>query len=195
MSEPDADDEPGPTVAADRDARELMGMFDAPAFARRGQDVDYALGGLHERCRRRRVAMLEMVHVRLRQWSRAAVGPDDWSDAFRAPIVGLWTQSQAEPPRWASAPAPARRRRAIARDLAASVERFNERWSEHVARLDLAALNTMIDQYNVYYIIEKECVMGSARLAARFFKPIVRLSTASILDDHPLLPVPEPAGG
>jgi hypothetical protein len=195
MSEPDADDEPGPTVATDRDVRELMGMFDAPAFARRGQDVDYALGGLHERCRRRRAEMLEMVRVRLRQWSRAAVGPDDWSDAFRAPIDGLWTPSRAEPPQWASTPASARQRRTIARDLAASVERFNDRWGEYVAKLDLEPLNAMIDQYNVYYLIEKECVLGSARLASRFFKPIARLSAASILADHPLLPVPEPAGG
>jgi len=195
MSEPAAEDEPGPSFATDHDARELMGMFDVPAFARRGQDVEYALSGHHERCRRRRAEMLEMVHVRLRQWSRAAVGPDDWSDAFRAPVVGLWALSQAEPPQWASAPAPTRQRRTIARDLGASVERFNDRWREHVARLDLAPLNTMIDQYNVYYIIEKECVMGSTRLASRFFKPIVRLSAASILADHPLLPVPEPAGG
>jgi hypothetical protein len=195
MSQPDADDEPGPTIATEYDARELMGLFDAPAFVRRGQDMECALAGLHNRCRLQRAGMLDMVHIRLRQWSRAAVGPDDWSDAFRASIDVLWTQSQAEPPQWAASPAPARQRRTIARDLVASIERFNDRWRRQVAKLDFGPINTMIDDYNIYYIIEKECVMSSARLASRFFEPVARLSIDSILADHPLLPVPEPAGG
>ncbi|MDR3618953.1 MAG: hypothetical protein P4L85_06345 [Paludisphaera borealis] len=195
MSELEAADEPGPNLATDRDVRELMGMFDAPAFARRGQDMEYALSGLHNRCRLQRAGMLDMVHVRLRQWSRAAVGPDDGNDAFRASIDVLWTLSQAEPPQWAASPAPTRQRRTIARDLVASVERFNDRWLRQVAKHDLQPLNAMIEQYNVYYVIEKECVMSSARLASRFFEPVAPLSIASILADHPLLPVPELAGG
>jgi hypothetical protein len=186
---------PAPTIATEQDVRELMGLFDVPAFARRGQDMEHALRGLHNRCRIQRARMLDMVHVRLRQWANAAVGPDDWSDAFRAPIDDLWTLSQAEAPRWAASPATARQRRTIARDLVASVERFNLRWRAQVAKLDVRPINTLIDQYNTYYIIEKECVLGSARLAARFFKPIVPQSIATILADHPLLPVPDPAGG
>ncbi len=194
MSGPDAGGEPSPILATDREVRELMGLFDVPAFARRGQDMDFTLSSLHGRCRAHRAGMLDMVQVRLRQWSRAAVGPDDWSDVFRAPVVGLWALSLAEPPRWAASPASTRQRRGVARDLIASVERFNDRWRRHVARLDFAPINVMIDQYNVYYIIEKECVMGSARLAARAFEPVSPVSPASILVDHPLLPVPEPAG-
>lgn len=139
--------------------------------------------------------MLDMVQVRLRQWSRAAVGPDDWRDAFRAPIDRLWALSLAEPPRWAASPASTRQRRAVARDLIASVERFNDRWRRHVAKLEFGPINAMIDRYNIYYVIEKECVMGSARLAARAFEPVGPVSAASILADHPLLPVPELAGG
>lgn len=194
MSGTDAGDEPAPIVASDPEVRELMGLFDVPAFARRGQDMDFALNGLHSRCRAARAGMLDMVHVRLRQWSRAAVGPDDWSDAFRAPVDRLWSLSLAEPPRWGASPAPTRQRRAVARDLVASVERFNDRWRRHVAKLDFAPINAMLDQYNVYYVIEKECVMGSARLAARAFKPVALVTFDSILADHPLLPVPEPAG-
>jgi hypothetical protein len=195
MSEPDAGEGPAPTFATDRDVRELMGLFDAPAFARRGQDMEFALSGLHNRCRLQRAGMLDMVQVRLLQWSRAAVGPDDWADAFRAPVDALWTLSQADPPRWAAVPGPPRVRRKIVRDLIVSVERFNDRWRRHVDKLDFGPINAMIDDYNVYYIIEKECVMGSARLAARFFEPVPRLSAGAILADHPLLPVPEPAGG
>jgi hypothetical protein len=49
----------------------------------------------------------------------------------------------------------------------------------------------VIDQYNRYYVLEKECVMGSSRLAARFFTPIPQLTPERLLRDHPLLPVPD----
>ena len=52
----------------------------------------------------------------------------------------------------------------------------------------------MIDQYNRYYVLEKECVMGSARLAARHFTPVERVTKPSLLEEHPALPVPELAG-
>jgi hypothetical protein len=48
----------------------------------------------------------------------------------------------------------------------------------------------VIEHYNRYYVLEKECVMGSARLAARFFTPIPSLTVDRLLRDHPLLPVP-----
>ena len=41
MSDDDADDSV-PIMSTDREARELMGLFDLPAFARRGQDMEYS---------------------------------------------------------------------------------------------------------------------------------------------------------
>ena len=77
--------------------------------------------------------LLDMVHMRLRQWSSAAVGPDDWP--------GVFTSSRSNPsgyfPRpsraakWASSRAPHRRRLSIGRDLAAAVTRFNRRSAEN----------------------------------------------------------------
>src|SRR5207249_10288943 len=98
------------------------------------------------------------------------------------------------PPAWAARLAPIRRRRAIARDLVASVERFNRRWARFVGELDLGPFNRMIDQYNHYYVLEKECVLGSSRLAARHFVPRARLTAESLLAQYPVLPVPEPRG-
>ena len=60
--------------------------------------------------------------------------------------------------------------RTVARDLIASVERFNKRWGQFLEALNLDPINQMIDQYNTYYVLEKECVMGSPRLAARHFR-------------------------
>ena len=180
-----------PTFRTDADLNELMGLFDAPAFARRGQDVEYALQSLHTRCVRKREELLEMVRVRLRQWAGAAVGPADWSDVLRAPIEDLWPLSGAEEPRWAEASASLRRRRAVVRDLIASVERFNARWRRFVEELDPTAINAMIADYNEFYPLEKECALGSARLARIGFRPLAPVSAASLLAEHPALPVPE----
>lgn len=180
-----------PMEVTDSETRQLLGLFDVPAFARRGQDLEYTLARLHARCARERAAMLEMVRTRLRQWAAVATGPDDWAVAFTAPIVPLWEAAGAEPPAWAARPAPARRRRAVARDLAASVDRFNRRWPKFLDGLDLDAINATIDRYNRNYLLEKECALKSARLAARHFTPRPRLTREGLLDQYPTLTAPE----
>ena len=187
----DDDEHEAPMVSVDPEIKELLGLFDVPAFARRGQELEYTLRRMHDHCRQRREEMLEMVHLRLRQWSKVAAGPEDWAPEFSAPIDFLWALTGAAEPAWAGQPAPLRQRRAVARDLKSSVERFNERWGQFLDALNLDPANKVIDQYNQYYVLEKECVMGSARLAARYFTTIPRLSPASLRQDHPLLPVPE----
>ncbi|WP_337173229.1 hypothetical protein [Paludisphaera sp.] len=165
-------------------------VFDVPSFVRRGQDVEFLLATLDERCRNGRLAMLDMVHTRLRQWAKLAIGADDWRDAFAVPVAYLWDAASAPAPNWARHAGTRRARRAVARDLVASVERFNARWAAYVDRLDTRLVNDAIENYNKYYIMEKECVLGSSRLAAQRFTPLAAVSTASILDAHPPIPVP-----
>jgi hypothetical protein len=188
----DETDETLSTLSGDIDTeiKEMMGLFDSPSFARRGLELEEMLRRIDVRCRQARGERLDMVRMRLRQWSRVAAGPDDWAGVFAAPIEPLWTLGEAEPPQWADARAPQHRRLAAARDLVAAVERFNRRWSDFLASLNLGPANVVIDHYNRYYVLEKECVMGSVRLAARFFTPIATLTTERLLRDHPLLPVP-----
>lgn len=188
----DADgSQPALNADIETEVKELMGLFDTPAFARRGQDLEITLRRLHDRCRKARGELLDMVQLRLRRWSRAVTGPDDWTNVFVAPIEPLWPLALAEPPRWADSPAPIRRQRIIAADLVAAVLRFNRRWPRFLDQLNLDPINTAIDRYNRYYLLEKECVLGSARLAARHFQPVAPLSTAVLMIDHPSLPVPE----
>lgn len=175
-------------TAADDDATIV---FDVPAFVRRGQEVAFLLASLDERCRKARIGLLDMVHMRLRQWARLAIGPDDWRDSFRAPVDFLWPAASAPAPVWASTAGSPRARRAAARDLAASVERFNVRWRAYVDRLDARLVNDAVGGYNKYYVIEKECVIGSGRLAAKGFVPIAMVSAETILAAHPPIPVPE----
>jgi hypothetical protein len=193
MSEIDAEDST-PIVSVDPEIKEILGLFDIPAFARRGLDLEYAVGRIHERCRHTRGELLEMVQLRLRQWTRVATGPDQWATVFGGPIGELWPLSHSEPPVWAAQSAPLSHRQAVARDLVASLRRFNHRWQQFLQALNLEPANQVIDQYNAYYVLEKECVMGSARLASRHFAAVPRLSTALLLGEHPLLPVPELVG-
>jgi hypothetical protein len=187
------DDGATPLVSdAELEINQILGLFDVPAFARRGSDLEFALKRLRQRIARERAALLDMVHVRLRQWAGAATSPDDWADAFAGPIVALWQLSGADRPVWAEHPTLPRRRRALARDLTASVVRFNRRWLEFLERLTLESINRYIDDYNRYYVLEKECVMGSARLAARHFVPEPRLTREGLLTEFPTLPVPSP---
>jgi hypothetical protein len=186
----DFDPDSTPIVSVDPEIKELMGLFDSPAFARRGLDVEYTVSRIHDRCRDRRGELLEMVRLRLKQWSRSVRGPDEWAPVFGGPIEDLWRLSQSEPPSWVVQSASLRQRVAVARDLIASVLRFNHRWREYLTTLNLEPSNQTIDQYNAYYVLEKECVMGSARIASRHFTPVPRLSAETLLDVYPLLPVP-----
>jgi hypothetical protein len=184
---------PPPAMYADieTEVKEMMGLFDLPAFARRGHDLEITLRRFHERCHKARLQLLDMVQLRLREWSRAVTGPDAWRTVFTRPIEPLWPLAEAEPPRWAEFPAPIRRQRVVASNLIAAVLRFNRRWEQFVKQLNLEPVNAVIDGYNRYYVLEKECVMASARLAARHFQHLPLLTTATLLDDHPPLPVPE----
>jgi hypothetical protein len=189
------DDQEGltPTLNADieTEVKEMIGLFDLPAFARRGQDVEAAERRLHDRCRAMRGELLDMVRVRLRQWAGAVTGPDDWRGVFTASIEPLWNQSVADEPHWAGAMAPSRRQLAIARDLIAAALRFNARWHRALNEVNLDPVNDAIERYNRYYVIEKECVVGSARIAARHFVPLGRIDKETLLRAHPMLPVPE----
>jgi hypothetical protein len=173
------------------DVKELLGLFDVPAFARRGQELEQSLLRLHARCRSARGSLLDMVRLRLRQWGSAVTGPAAWELVFVQSIEPLWGLAQAEPPRYSQSPATRSRQRAIAGDLISSVLRFNRRWMHFLERLNLDPTNQMIDEYNRYYVLEKECALGSSRLAARHFSPVPKLTSQALLDDHPYLPVPQ----
>ena len=176
----------------DSEIKEMLGLFDVPSFARRGQDVEYNLARLRARCGRERAAMLDMVRLRLRQWAGLATGPGIASDYFAGPIDDLWPLAGAEPPVWARASISGARRklRTVARDLVASVERFNRRWGDVLGQIDLKPLNQRIDGYNRFYLLEKECSLGSARLAARHFEPKAPIDPDQLRAEFPLLPVP-----
>ena len=129
-----------------------------------------------------------MVRLRLRQWAALATGREDCDDVFAQPIASLWDLVNEEPKAWSAERAAVRKRRQAVRHLASSVDRFNHRWEHFVRKLDLNPINQRIEQYNRYYVLEKECVLGSSRLAMRHFVPRRQVTVEDLLEDHPLLP-------
>ena len=180
-----------PLGGIEAEIKELLGLFDVPAFARRGQDVEHSRIRLRWRCAKTRDAMLDMFRLRLRQWAAASSGPDLARTVFNDPIDTLWPLSHAPTPKWAAHPESPRRLRAIGRDLIASAERFNRRWGAYLDAIDLGPINRQIDHYNRYYVLEKECVVGSSRLASRHFVPRQLVILDDLRSEHPLLPVPQ----
>lgn len=184
-------DEDGAKVTPDAaSARELLRLFDAPAFVRRGQDAEFAVAKLREKLTEKRSELLDMVRLRLKQWAGVVTCVDDYRIAFVEPIDELWSVCSAEPPNWGDRLASPRKIRAVAGDLAFACARFNTRWAKLLSELDVGPVNRTIDLYNRYYVLEKECVLGSTRLAARHFSPLPRYDLDRMLAEHPLLHVP-----
>jgi hypothetical protein len=178
--------------STENEVKELMGLFDAPAFARRGRDVEWAVNKTLLLCRQKRLELLEMVHCRLRMWSAATTGPADWPLAFQEPIDHIWIIAEAPEPLWKGKKPPTRKALLqLSTGLVQSVDRFNTRWLQWVEQLQVDSINRQIDHYNKYYILEKECIVGSTRLAARLYQPQPRIEPDWLLGQFPLLPVPK----
>ena len=133
--------------------------------------------------------MLAMVLVRVRQWCGAATSPGDGFEFLGFSIEDVLAAIGGERPAWAAYPAPRRRRIVAARDLTASVERFNRRWARFLDELPLDAINDRIDGYNRYYLLEKECAFGASRVAARHFRPRPQITPDHLREVHPLIPI------
>ena len=76
-------------------------------------------------------------------------------------------------------------------ELRQSVERFNDRWQAFLPTIDLTPLNELRDGYNRFYLVEKEAVVQSSRVARQGFQPLPALTLADLAEVLPLLPVPE----
>src|SRR5262249_18542269 len=63
-------------------------------------------------------------------------------------------------------------------------------WTQFLDRLVLDSINHQIEQFNRYYVLEKECIVGSARLASRHFQPKPLLTREGLRAEFPALPVP-----
>jgi hypothetical protein len=173
--------------------RQLQAAGGVPAFALRAQRTEQAFQTLLEQCRQQRTLYLRGVRwafLRLRCLAAepAALLPL-LRDAAQLDTLAL-IEKEAGP--WPVCPgrkaSPARQRRAL-EELCQAIERFNRRWRNYLEQLDLTPLNALREDYNRYYLLEKECFLGSPRLARQGFQPLPPLTVDELLRLLPLLPM------
>lgn len=167
-------------------------LADAPAFLRRARQVDETWRDVLERCRREREALLEMPRMRLARLFALARRPELLLEGLLRPgeLEYLQTLHDGWHPRLRSAVRPAKSAADLARplsDLARSFARFNRRWMTRVNEIDFSRVNSLREQYNLYYVLEKECAVRSARVALQGFAPKPPATVADVLAAFPLL--------
>lgn len=168
------DGQPLLTIDDDLRTRMMIGaQYQAPAYARRALGVQQAYDDLIARCTTQREEWLRGVRLHL-GFVRSAGGPEPTGDVAvsLAQVCGL-----TEP------------RRALVA-LRASVARFNRRWAAFIAGIDVSEINRRRDGYNRYYPIEKECAVGSPRIAALGFRRLPPLTADDVMAVLPLLVMP-----
>lgn len=170
----------------------FLSQTGAPAFMRRALRVSEAEDGLMARCLAQRDELLAMVRLRLGML-RALAGQWENLASVLAPgdIVTLRKLEETLTPaaNHSLPPTTAKSSLLLAyRELAESVARFNRRWLDHLREVDLTDLNELRANYNRYYVLEKECITRSPRLARQGFTPLAPLTHDELLRRFPLLP-------
>ncbi len=177
-------------------SQRVLGNYDAPAFVRRAHRVRDALDSLLARCRQERDRRLTMPRLRL-GLLKAAAGNWFRLRPFLAndhQITVLQELESELSPRWRSQVEPTLSDRKLERALQTlreSLEYFNARWPDFLATVNLTMVNESREGYNRYYLLEKECALGSARLARRGFQKLPPFTLEELNSHFPILPIPE----
>ncbi len=175
--------------------RQVLIGHGGPAFLRRAAQVNGAYDHMLDSCRRQRVELLSMVRLRLATLLALA---GDWN-VLRShipehdSIEGLKQLHAELNPQLRCPVAPNQSPRALARavaELIESVETFNRRWLDYLRSIDLSAINKLRDDYNRYYVLEKECAVRLPSLARKGFRPLEPLNWEHLLELLPTLPIP-----
>jgi hypothetical protein len=160
---------------------EMIGRFDAPAFIRRAKRVEESYQQLLTNLAQRRSELLALVGLRLGQlrvltgnWSALPAWVRD--PAERGALVDLHDALQ---PALRLPPEPTEHPRILRQainELIEAMAMFNRRWQRALTEVDLERLNSERDGYNRYYLLEKECALGSARTARSSFRPLAPIT-------------------
>ena len=154
----------------------VVAQFGGPAFMRRAQRAENALAELLHHLRTTRREWLAMVRLRIGQLHALA---GDWGPLARfvtadslAELRRLFDELNPQLRVPIAATDDAATLRAALADLRESIDRFNTRWRALLAQTELTEVNRRRDEYNRWYLLEKECFVGSARIARQGFRPM-----------------------
>jgi hypothetical protein len=174
--------------------RQIVGHYDAPAYIRRARAVEESFRSLIEHVRRQREELLKFVRLHLATL-KAQAGTWEALDG----VATVETRERLE--RWFDELRPTLRvpveqatsPRVLDRtlnELRQSVERFNRRWRQIVDEINWAVINQVREDYNRYYLLEKECALRSTRLARIGFQRLAPLGPTDVLVELPYLCLP-----
>jgi hypothetical protein len=175
--------------------QQVLALDGPPAFARRAHHVQEAYDALLHRCRVQREEWLALVRSRLGTlWALAGDGPalrPLLEDGEQIEVLRRLHAALEPKPRLSVLPTTSGRvlRRALV-ELCESLHRFNARWQVYLQQVDLRQINALREGYNKYYVLEKECLLRSARLARQGFQPLPPLTRDDLLVSLPCLDVP-----
>ena len=172
-----------------------IAAHDAPAFMRRAREMEFAWDYLREKLREQRQTFLEFPKLRLATLT-ALIGPeqsalpkvchpDDF--AYLKQLMREWSPKLRIPIRPTTTERPVTRALMELRD---SFERFNRRWTKLVTEIDLSRINLLRENYNRYYVLEKECAIWSSDIAVNGFTPISPATHDELFAEFPLLRIP-----
>lgn len=166
-----------------------------PSFCRRGTAVEDAWNALVAKCREKHREIAAMAQLRLATFIAVSVGHRElavqlcsetelayleslhreWDYQLQIPVASATSVRQLQQP---------------FAELQQSFRRFNDRWNGFVNKIDLSLNNRLRDNYNRYYLIEKECALWSPQIARRGFEPMQPLTHADVFAEFPLLRIP-----
>ena len=180
---------------------ELLGQLGDPAFVRRARMVEDVERGLINQCRVARNELLELPKMRIgrlaalidHDWQRLGIflsnasSADDlqnlhdtWSPELKLPVQPTNSSKKIVQ---------------ALKELIASFEYFNKRWSKYLDQVSFDGINQIRDEYNQYYVIEKACAFQSDKIGQLGFQELRPYSVDELLGQLPLLSIPELADG
>lgn len=183
---------------SDRLAKAVMARYDGPAYLRRAKQMELAIAALHRKCQETRHEMLHLVRLRLSRLLAVAGSWESLVPAFLDPSTAEVLRQLRRPdedrltaPGPAVAP-PGRIQQALG-ELREAIHWFNLRWLEFLQGLNLIPVNALITGYNRWYVLEKECAVGSPRVARQGFRPVPVITLEDLQTQYPPLPTPDRA--
>jgi hypothetical protein len=176
--------------------RQFLVGSGGPAFLRRTSQVTGAYEQLLDACRKQRHELLSMVDLRLATLLALA---GSW-EAIRPLVV---SEAQLEALKSLHAERNPRLRHEVRSvdsstklqnallELAESIKNFNRRWLEYLNSVDCTPINRLREDFNRYYVLEKECAVRSVSVATQGFRPLEMLSIEHLRELFPALTIPE----
>jgi hypothetical protein len=165
---------------SDRLAKYFMGLYGPPSFARRDRNAQAAWDGILGRCRTTRKEMLDGVRWALQPLAKKLTLTLDEDPGVAMEQVRSATSEKKLSQLSFNT-------RLLLHQLANAIERFNTKWTKYLQSIDLNHLNSLRNEFNQNFIIEKECATGSELIARHGFAPYSSADHEELIREFPLL--------